>query len=185
MGSPAAADRVFESITRWIEKHLRLPINREKSDTGHPWNRQFLGYQITNRLTLRPSPKSINRFKEKVREVFNARAPATSTQLRDRWLPVVRGWSQYYKIADEPGWTRELSGWLRRHIRKCFWQRWHSAQGRQRRMLQLGAHPKSVARCNLWGGAWPSAKHPAMHTALSNRTLKHYGFLTPADFVPA
>ena len=184
VSSPAAAERVFDSVTRWIGKHLRLPINRQKSDIGHPWDRQFLGYQITNRNTLRPSPKNLDRFKAQTRGILSARWSGTSNELRDRWQAFVRGWSEYYRIADEPGWSRPLSQWVRRHMRKCFWQRWHNAKGRKRHLNQLGITDRALKRCDLWGAAWPSAKTPVLHRALNNRTLRRYGFLAPSDFVP-
>ena len=182
VGSEKAAERVFASITAWIEKHLKVPVNRDKSDTGEPWDRQFLGYQCTRRGTLRPSPKSLEKLKQRVHERFSGFTSQTSSQLRDSWLEYIRGWCNYYSLADDPRWRGPISGWIRRHIRKCFWLRWHSAKGRRRRLLKLGASVKQVRRCPVYAASWPAAKHPAMHTALNNKTLKAYGFLVPLDF---
>lgn len=59
VGSRKAAERAFESITKWIEKNLKLVINAEKSDSGRPWERQFLGFQPTRDGMLKPSPKAL------------------------------------------------------------------------------------------------------------------------------
>ena len=182
VGSRKAAERVFKSVTAWIEKCLKIPVNRDKSDSGRPWDRQFLGYQLTTRCELRPAPKSIEKLKDKVRSLFSGRTSMTSKQLRDNWLNFIRGWCNYYSLANERFWRRSISGWIRRHIRKCFWLRWHGAKGRRRNLLKLGVSFWQLKKCPLYGSAWPMAKHPAMHMALKNRTLKIYGFLVPLDF---
>ena len=182
VGSRKAAERVFASVTAWIEKHLKVPVNRDKSDSGRPWDRQFLGYQPTEEGELRPAPKSLERLKNEVRRRFSGRTSQTSKALRDTWLQYIRGWCNYYKLANERYWRADVSGWIRRHIRKCFWLRWHCAKGRKRNLLKLGVSHSRLRECPLHGASWPMAKHPVMHTALNNRTLKTKGFLVPSDF---
>jgi len=182
VSSRKAAQRVYESITSWIEKHFKVPINQDKSDTGAPWDRQFLGYQPTEQSELRPAPKSLERLKREVRRRFSGFTSQTSSQLRDSWLQYIRGWCNYYKLADEPYWRGRISGWIRRHIRKCFWLRWHGAKGRKRNLLKLGLSTRQVSRCALHASSWPAAGHPAMQQALNNKRLKAYGFLVPSDF---
>lgn len=182
VGSRKAAERVFASVTAWIEKHLKAPVNRDKSGNGRPWERQFLGYQPTEDGELRPAPKSLERLKNEVRRRFSGRTSQTSKELRDTWLQYIRGWCNYYKLANERYWRADVSGWIRRHIRKCFWLRWHGAKGRRRNLLKLGVSHRRLRVCPLHGASWPMAKHPAMHTALNNRTLRTKGFLVPSDF---
>lgn len=182
VGSRKAAERVFASVTAWIEKHLKVPVNRDKSDIGRPWERQFLGYQPTEAGELRPAPKALARFKAEVRRRFSGHTSQTSQALRDSWLPYIRGWCNYYALANARYWREDISGWTRRHIRKCFWLRWHSAKGRRRHLLQLGVSRHLLARCPVHAASWPMARHPAMQKALCNKTLKHYGFLVPSDF---
>ena len=182
VGSRKAAERVFASVTAWIEKHLKVPINKDKSDSGRPWDRRFLGFQPTEDGTLRPSPQSLKRLMIKVREFFSGRRSRTSKQLRDEWLAYIRGWSTYYSIATERFWRSSISKRIRRHIRKCFWLRWHNAVGRKRRLLKLGVPLPKLRRCSLHGSAWRMSIHPVMNMALNNKILRHYGFLTPSDF---
>lgn len=182
VGSQKAAERVFASVTAWIEKHLKVPVNRDKSDTGRPWDRQFLGYQPTEAGELKPAPKSLERYKARVRLQFNGRRSQTTRQLRDTWLDYIRGWCNYYALANERSWRKNISKWTRRHVRKCFWLRWHSAKGRKRKLRKLGVPKHLVTRCPLHGASWPMAKHPAMNRALNNATLKKHRFLVPSDF---
>lgn len=182
VGSRKAAERVFASVTAWIEKHLKVPVHREKSDIGRPWERQFLGYQPTEAGELRPAPKAMARFKAEVRRRFSGHTSQTSQALRDSWLPYIRGWCNYYALANARYWRQHISGWIRRHIRKCFWLRWHSAKGRRRHLLQLGIPRRLLATCPVHAASWPMARHPVMQKALCNKTLKQYGFLVPSDF---
>jgi len=182
VGSRKAAERVFASVMAWIERHLKVPVNRDKSDSGRPWDRQFLGYQPTEDGELRPAPKSLERLKNQVRRRFSGLTSQTSKQLCDTWLEYIRGWCNYYALANERYWRADISRWIRRHIRKCFWLRWHCAKGRKRMLLKLGVSHRQLRRCPLHGASWPMARHPAMHTALNNRTLNAYGLLVPSDF---
>lgn len=183
VGSRKAADRVFASVVAWIEKHLKVPVNRDKSDTGHPWDRQFLGYQPTEEGALRPAPKSLEKLRAEVRRRFSGSRSQTTKELCLGWEQYIRGWCNYYHLADERFWRKTISGWIRRHMRKCFWLRWHKAGGRRRRLLKLGV-PNEAIRINLWGGAWRSAIHPVMQRALTNKTLSNYGLKTPSDYAP-
>jgi hypothetical protein len=182
VGSRKAAERVFRSITAWIEKHLKVPVNYDKSDSGRPWERQFLGFQPTEDGALRPAPKSLKKLKDRVHGFFSGRRSGTSEQLRDEWLRYIRGWCQYFAPANEPRWRESVSGWIRRHIGKCFWLRWHSKKGRIRNLLKLGVEPWQIKRCHIYSAAWPMSKHFVMQIALNNQTLKRYGFFTPSDF---
>jgi hypothetical protein len=67
VGSERSAKRVLENLTQWIAKHLKLRVNRDKSGTGRPWESQFLGFRINEAAGIEIAPKSIERYKSKVR----------------------------------------------------------------------------------------------------------------------
>jgi RNA-directed DNA polymerase len=181
LSSQRAAERVMQVISQWIAKHLRLQVNAEKSGTGQVWDRKFLGFTLTMMLLIAISPQAIAKFKDQVRDKWDARQSKTSTQLRDQWSQYQLGWWAYYRRAEERRNILDLSGWIRRHIRKCYWQRWHNASGRRAALARLGIPPqrRDIAHCSR--GAWRMARHPVMQEALNNRTLKRYGFITPSD----
>ena len=179
--SQAAADRVLESLKGWIARHLRLEVSASKSGTGRPWERKFLGFTLTVALLITIAPASLARFKDEVREKWDARQPLTSVELRDQWQSYVKGWWGYYRLAEFRRPVFDTEGWIRRHIRKCFWQRWHCSKGREAALRRLGVPPMQagVGRCSC--GAWSMARHAVMHKALNNRKLRDYGFLMPSD----
>jgi group II intron reverse transcriptase/maturase len=181
VGSEAAAERTLASVQDWIEKHLRLQVNAAKSGTGRAWERKFLGFRLDRRRRIGIAPENLAKFKTKVRELWDARRNRNSTQLRDEWNQYVRGWWEYFQLADARQPLRDLEGWVRRHIRKCFWLRWHGRRGWLRRLRLLGIKGRELGIAGSSCGAWAAAKTPILQKALRNAVLRRYGFLFPSD----
>jgi group II intron reverse transcriptase/maturase len=181
VGSEAAAERVLVSIRRWIERQLRLKVNATKSGVGRPWERKFLGFRINREGKIEVAPESLQRFKAKVRELWQGNQSRTSTELRDQWSRYVRGWWGYFRHAEERRAVFRLESWIRRHIRKCFWLRWHNVAGRLNALRRLGLRGRMLKVAYSAKGAWPIARSGSLHTALSNRVLRRHGFLMPSD----
>jgi group II intron reverse transcriptase/maturase len=181
VGSEAAAARVYGSVKVWIEKHLRLQINERKSGSGRTWERKFLGFRINEDHEIEVSPESLERFKGKVRELWDARRGGRSIDYRNRWLRYVQGWWGYYRLAEARQGVFRLEGWIRRHIRKCFWLRWHNWRGRKAAMKRLGVRGRALKVAYSSYGAWRIARTPSMHKALPNARLRQYGFFMPSD----
>jgi RNA-directed DNA polymerase len=181
VGGPASADRLIQRLPKWIEKNLRLKVNVRKSGTGRPWERKFLGFRIPRNGLIEVSPESLNRFEVRVRQLWDGRQNGTSKQLRDRWQRFIRGWWNYYGLAE---WRRpifDLEGWIRRHIRKCFWIRWHNSKGRRNALKRLGNRGRLLQIAYSSRGAWRISRNGALNRALSNQVLLLYGLLLPSD----
>jgi RNA-directed DNA polymerase len=181
VGSQAAGERVMESIQGWIEKHLRLQVNAAKSGVGRTWERKFLGFRLNREQQIEVAPESLEKFKTKVREKWRSCQSLTSNQLRDQWRQYIRGWWGYYRLAENRRLIFRLEGWIRRHIRKCFWLRWHEPAGRERRLRSLGLRGRMLKVAQSFRGAWHLAGTGSLQTALSNATLVRYGFFMPSD----
>ena len=181
VGSQAAAERTLASIQSWIEKHLRLKVNAAKSGAGRPWERKFLGFRLNRKGRIEIAPESMERFKAKVRESWKSCQSLTSNQLREQWQRFVRGWWGYYQLAEERKPLFRLEGWIRRHIRSCFWQRWHGPAGRERALRSLGLKGRLLKVMHSSRGSWHLAATGSLQTALSNRVLRRLGFFMPSD----
>jgi group II intron reverse transcriptase/maturase len=183
VSSEAAAARVYESIRKWIERELRLRLNEAKSGGGPCEGRKFLGFSLSAKGIIGAAKQSIERFKDRVRQLWRRGQPTGNKELRAQWNGYVRGWSQYFRLAEEWRWLRRVEAWSRRHIRRFYWQRWHGTEGRLRAFRRLGlkAHHLRSAYSSL--GAWAMAGSPAMQAAISNTALKRYLFLFPSDLL--
>ena len=181
VSSERAAQRVLAGITEWIKKHLRLEVNATKSGTGRPWERKFLGFRINPQGKIEAAPQSVERFKMKVRELWRSCQSRTSVELRDNWRAYVRGWWGYYRLAEERRNVFGLEGWIRRHMRSCFWQRWDNWRGRLRNLRRLGLSGRLLKVAHSSKGAWRIAASPSLQTALSNAVLRRHGLWMPSD----
>ena len=185
VGSASAAERVREGMTEWLRKELRLTVNETKSGCGRVWERKFLGLQLTEKLEITIAVKSVERFKDKVRELWRSCQSQSSVELRDRWRAYVRGWWEYFRLAEDRHPIFYLEPWVRRHIRACFWTRWHGVAGRKRALQRLGLPPHRCKVAHSSKGAWSIAATPSLQSALSNAVLRHYGFDMPSDLAVA
>lgn len=179
VASERSAKRVLESITAWLRKHLDLEINEEKSGTGRSDDSQLLGFRIHAAGDVSPAPKALKKLKERVRQLWDARQSLTSKELRTQWQRYIRGWWNYFGYAN---WRRQvvaLSGWIRRHMRKCFWLRWHNRRGRRNALRRLGVTGRRLGVAGCRKGAWSMARHVVVNQALKTATLNRYGFTMP------
>ena len=181
VGSERAAERVLVQMSQWIGTELRLEVNAKKSGVGRPWERKFLGFRVNAAGKIEAAPTSLERFKEKVRELWNSRQSLTSAELRDHWCAYVRGWWGYYRLAEQRHPIFRLEQWIRRHIRACFWDRWHDRRGRLRHLRALGIRGRGLKMAQSSLGAWRASVTPSVQAALSNATLRKYKFLLPSD----
>lgn len=181
VSSQRAAERVLESISHWIKQHLRLEVNAKKSGVGRPWERKFLGFRINRKGQIQVAPQSIERFKARVRELWRSCQSLSSAELRERWCRYVRGWWAYFGLAEDRRNIFGIEGWIRRHIRNCFWQRWHDWRGRLRNLRRLGLSGQLLKAAHSSKGAWRLAASTSLQMALSNETLRQHGFWMPSD----
>jgi RNA-directed DNA polymerase len=105
VGSEASANRLIQTLPKWIEKHLRLQVNASKSGIGRTWERDFLGFRITREGEIEVAPERLQRFRARVRQLWDARQSLTSLELRDQWQRYIRGWWNYFRLAQ---WRRPI-----------------------------------------------------------------------------
>jgi len=177
VSSEAAAERVLGSIGDWIERHLRLRVNRAKSGRGRPWERQFLGFAIDREGRITIAERSLQRYKQKVRELWRGSQSLTSAELRDRWRRWLQGWWGYYRLAENRKRLTWLEGWTRRRIRNCFWLRWHDTAGRRNALRKLGVSERLLRVVATRRGSWFMSRNAVMQQGLSNARLKQHRFL--------
>ena len=96
------AQRVLERITGFLERKLRLKVNREKSAVDRPWKRKFLGYTMTREKSakLKPSPANIQRLKDSVRDLMRRGRGRKLERVIAELTPKLRGWGNYFKLSE-------------------------------------------------------------------------------------
>ena len=91
------------------------------------------------------------------------------------------GWWGYYRLAEDRRAIFRLEGWIRRHIRQCFWLRFHDVRGRCRALRCLGVPEQMLRYVPTRRVEWYVAVERMMQMAVSNATLRCYGFVMPSD----
>jgi len=180
VGSMKAGARVMGSITRYIERVLKLKVNRKKSAVDKPGRRKFLGFSFyvkEGKARNFVHAKSIQRFKEKVREI-TARSNGRGMEWRrEKLTRLITGWVNYFRIADMRGNARELDGWIRRRIRMCYWKQWKKIRTKQDNLVRLGLDSsKAWEYANSRKGGWSIAGSVVLNRTLSNECLGKLGF---------
>ena len=101
VGSERSGQRVLASLTAWLGDHLKLRVNTTKSGVNRPGDGKFLGFQLGAEGHTKPTAKSLERFKAKVRDFWNARRAQPLPERIAAWQRYVRGWWNYFRISDD------------------------------------------------------------------------------------
>jgi len=147
-----AGERVMASVTRFLAERLRLKVNAAKSAVDRPWVRTFLGYTVTahKQPRLRVAAKSVVRLRRKLRTALRQGRGRSLAHTIEDLTPILRGWLQYFRLAETKGVFEELDGWMRRKLRCLLWRQWKRPCTRAKRLMQRGL---DTAR------AWESANN--------------------------
>lgn len=180
--SRKAAERVMKNITKFIEKKLRLKVNRKKSKVDRPWRIKYLGfsfYQSKGKVEIRIHQKSIEKFKDKIRKI-TSRSNAMSMETRFQKLrQVIRGWVNYFKIANMKRIAQKLDEWIRRRIRMCYWKQWKKIKTKHDNLVRLGIeNDKAWQLANTRKSYWRISNSPILAKSLNNKTLERLGYLS-------
>src|SRR5688572_24459226 len=139
--SRSAGERVMKSLSRFLERRLRLRVNVEKSAVARPWERKFLGYSLTwhREARLRVAASSVQRLKAKLRETFRrGRGRNVGRLIEAELTPLLRGWMNYFRLAEVKGIFDELDSWIRRKLRCLIWRQWKRPRTRAKHLMQRG-----------------------------------------------
>jgi RNA-directed DNA polymerase len=179
--SEKAAQRVLESTTEYLEKKLKLRVNREKTKVSQPQQSTLLGFSFfrsKGKWELRIAPKSLKRIKEKIRAKTKRNDPSNAKEKIKKLEAVIEGWVNYFRIARAKSVMQKLDEMVRIRIRIGIWKQWRKPKTRIRNLRKLGASQVNAER---WGNSsWGynrMAHHLAMCTTVTNELLQRLGYV--------
>jgi RNA-directed DNA polymerase len=183
--SRSSGERVMKSITSFLDRRLRLKVNAEKSAVARPWERKFLGYSLTSnrKPRLKVAKESVKRLKGKLREIFRRGQGRNLGQLiADELTPLLRGWMNYFRLAEVKGVFEELDGWIRRKLRGVIWRQWRRTITRAKGLMQRGLDKlRAWESANNGRGPWWNAGASHMHTAFPKSYFDRLGLWSLLD----
>lgn len=179
--SERAGARVMLSISSFLEKRLKLRVNRKKSRVSKPNKIKFLGYAFyyrKDRYRLRIHSSSFKRIKLKIKGITRKTWPLKFDDRITTLRTVIRGWMQYFKLTESRTPLEHLDYWVRRRLRYCIWETWKTIRTRIRELRRLGAsEDKALAWGNTRLGGWRICRSFILHTTLSNDYLAKRGYV--------
>ena len=180
--SLTAGQRVMESVTRFLEEKLRLRVNRVKSAVAPVGERKFLGHRLLLNGKLGIAPKSIQRAKEKIRQITRRnRGVSLARGIVELNLFLV-GWIIYYRYAACRFDLQCLDEWVRRKLR-CYRLKQRKRGKSLAGFLQrLGASPSLAHRLASSGkGWWRLSLARPVHQAMSKDWFAAQGLTSLID----
>ena len=162
--SRRAGERVMASITQYVEQHLKLRVNREKSVVDRATRRPLLGFGFFVRggqVKVRIDQKARKRAKDRLRRLTSRRWGVSMERRIAEINRFTDGWTAYYRLADTPWPFEELDKWLRRRLRQVRWKEWKRPRTRRRNLRaldinELNARQWASSRKGYWriAGSW-------------------------------
>lgn len=178
--SRRAAERVRDSITRFIESRLKLRVNREKTECASIGRLKFLGYGFyirKGKCRLRLHQKSEAKMRRRLKEITSRSNGMGYQRRKDTLRQYLRGWTEYYRLADMGTKVKEIDQWLRRRIRMCIWKSWKRCKTRIRNLIRCGIDKRKAYE---WGntskGYWRIADSWILHRAINTDALHRRGY---------
>ncbi len=161
--SRASAKRVGNSMYGFLKGKLRLPINREKSGIRRPDQFKVLGFGfvrdlrkgVKGKYQLVVDKSGLQRLKEKIKSITRKTIPASFDERIARLNQVLRGWINYFRLANMYGKLRSIDIWIRRRLRYCIWADWKKPNRKMKNLMRLGVNPNiaySWSRTRMGGG---------------------------------
>jgi RNA-directed DNA polymerase len=183
--SMRAGERVMAGVSRFLEKKLKLKVNRAKSAVARPEERKFLGFTFTfnGKPKRRIAPQSLKRFKLRVRELIRTGRHLAPAHLVNRLKLYLSGWRSYFGFCETPSVLGKLDSWLRRRLRLVFWRQWRRGRTRYVELRQRGVnHGLAAKTAGSVHGPWRLSRSPALSFALPNAYFISLGLprLAPA-----
>ena len=176
--------RVMASITNYLSERLKLTVNRSKSAVDRPWRRSFLSYSMTwhrkPRLTV--ATKAVARLKANLKTVFRQGKGKNIRTTVEETTPKVRGWVNYFRLAEVKGIFDELDGWLRRKLRRILWKQWKRPYTRAKNLMRRGLSEATAWRSATNGhGPWWNAGAAHMNKAVPKSYFDKLGLISFMD----
>ena len=185
--SQRSAQRVKETVTRYLEEKLYVRVNQEKTSVAYITEIKFLGFgfyiEKSGNVRITVHRKSKEKMKKKLREITKRNRPISSQQLSEELKLYIMGWVNYYRIGDMKKFLKKTDAWLRRRIRMIYWKRWKRVRTKYRNLQKLGINKRKAWEwANTRKSYWHTAKSFILSRTLTNERLKSWGYISALDY---
>ena len=182
--SRKSAERTLENIIPFIEGKLFLKVNRKKTEVAHISKVKYLGYtfyRYKGKCRFRVHPKSVVKMKDKIRELTDRNRGISNAEREKKFQEYVRGWVEYFRLADMKGLLKVTDEWARRRIRAVYWKQWKKVKTKYRMLKALGIEDwKAKELANSRKGYWRMAQ--VLNSVITNKIIAKLGYTSMLDY---
>ena len=182
--SRKSAERTLENIIPFIEGKLFLKVNRKKTEVAHISKVKYLGYTFYSykgRCRFRVHAKSVVKMRNKIRELTDRNKGISNAEREKKYQDYVRGWVEYFRLADMKNLLKKTDEWARRRIRAVYWKQWKKIKTKYRMLKALGLEDwKAKELANSRKGYWRMAK--VLNQIFSKKIIAKLGYTSMLDY---
>jgi group II intron reverse transcriptase/maturase len=176
--SQRSAEHAMSVATEILEVDLKLTVNRDKTHlTTAREGVKFLGVVIGS-VHTRIAAEKVAAFKAKVKAITRKTSPVNLAKVIADLNPVLRGWANYFRMANCKTLYRELAGWIRRRLRAKQLALWKKPKRLIRRLRQVGVTGE-LQKMRM--SAWRTSRSSYASMAISNGYLAELGLFDIAE----
>ena len=185
--SKRAGERVMESITKYIEKGLKLIVNQEKSKVGSPTRLKFLSClmrRVNGTYRFIPTKQAKQKFKNSLKRLTKRNRPGTFEEIVQQINRVTRGWINYFGLGFIKGFIKEIEGWLHHRLRQLILKRWKKPRTIIKKLKSYGLDLDSAKRIAFSRKKyWRLSQTPEVHWAITTKRLHQWGLVPLSELV--
>ena len=182
--SKKSTERTLKNIIPFIEGKLFLKVNRKKTTVAHVSKVKYLGYSFyrnKGKCRFRVHTKSVAKMKNKIRELTDRNNGMSNAKREENYQQFVRGWVNYFKLADMKNLLKDTDEWARRRIRAVYWKQWKKIKTKYRMLKALGMdHWKAKELACSRKGCWRMAQ--VLNQIFSNKIIAKLGYIPMLDY---
>jgi RNA-directed DNA polymerase len=179
--SERAGQRVKASLTTYLDRRLKLPVNEKKSQVAKIDQCVFLGFTF-KRGKLRWSDAAFADFKHRLRELTGRSWGVSMPYRFDKLGQYLRGWMGYFGISAYYRPIPELDEWLRRRVRMCYWKQWRLTRTKVGNLLKLGVGKRTAILTGISSKSyWHLSRSQGTQAGMTNDWLRKQGLVSIRD----
>lgn len=184
-----SAHRTMKSIVSFIEEKLFLKVNRDKSQVAQVRDVKFLGYtfyRIKGKGRLRIHPKSVEKMRAKIKKLTSRSNGWGNERRKEALSQYIKGWVQYFKMADMQSLLEKTDAWYRRRLRMVIWKQWKRIKTKVANLIKLGINKyKAYEWANTRKGYWRIANSFILSRTITDQRLRRAGYVFLLDYYKA
>ena len=184
--SRKSAERTLNNIVPYVEGKLFLKVNRTKTCVAHISKVKYLGYSFyryKGTCRFRVHPKSVIKMKNKIRELTDRHNGWGNEYRALKLTQFIRGWVNYFGMADMKRLLQSNDEWLRHRIRAIYWKQWKKVKTKFKELKKLGVEEERAWICaNMRNGNWFCSEYITLQGAFNNKKLRELGYPTFTEF---